>query len=164
MKTSETASPNLSSLRYSPQRSAERPDGTPTITLGVDYGASNIGVALVRNTPEGNEPLFAGTILIDATALKHKTEPRAAIRRVRRTRKTKKRRLRELRTSLLAAGVDAESVPRIVRFCERRGYKSLFSEDEKAEKESNEGLTYRYTREEFFESLEEELRRAIPSV
>ena len=63
------------------------------ITLGIDYGASNIGVALVKNTDDKNEPLFAGTIRIDARRLREKVETRAGIRRLRRTRKTKKRRL-----------------------------------------------------------------------
>jgi len=127
------------------------------ITLGIDYGASNIGMALVRNTSEGNEPLFAATIVLDARRLKDKTEPRAAIRRLRRTRKTKKRRLGELKTKLLSLGIDIETVSRIVRFCERRGYKSLFDEGGPPKKKADEELTYRFSREEFFQQLNEEL-------
>jgi RNase H-fold protein (predicted Holliday junction resolvase) len=37
------------------------------ITLAIDYGASNVGIALVRNTEAGNEPLFAGTVILDAS-------------------------------------------------------------------------------------------------
>jgi Holliday junction resolvasome RuvABC endonuclease subunit len=66
------------------------------ITLGIDYGASYIGVALVENTGTGNRPLFAGTIAINARDLKDMVETRAAIRRLRRTRKTKIRRLSRL--------------------------------------------------------------------
>ncbi|MGO9121167.1 MAG: RRXRR domain-containing protein [Desulfomonilaceae bacterium] len=134
------------------------------ITLGIDYGSSNIGIALVRNTAEGNEPLFAGTMLIDARKLREKSETRAAIRRLRRTRKTKKSRLRDLRAKLMALGSDPESASRVIRFCERRGYKSLFGEKEKKDNAGEEELTYRYTREEFFESLEKELSQIFPSL
>ena len=65
------------------------------ITLAIDYGASNVGIALVRNTEAGNEPLFAGTLILDARELKEKVETRAGIRGLRRTRKTKNRRLRD---------------------------------------------------------------------
>jgi hypothetical protein len=58
------------------------------ITLAIDYGASNVGIALVRNTEAGNEPLFAGTVILDARKLKEKVETRAGIRGLRRTRKT----------------------------------------------------------------------------
>lgn len=133
------------------------------ITLGIDYGASNIGVALVRNTRDGNEPLFAGTIVLDARALKEKTEPRAAMRRLRRTRKTKTRRLKELKTKLMSLGLDVETVSRIVHFCERRGYKSLFGGEKAVDDQSSEELTYRFTREDFFQSLQQELREIVPS-
>lgn len=127
------------------------------ITLGIDYGASFIGVALVRNTTEGNEPLFAGTFLRSERDLKAKSQPRAAIRRLRRTRKTKQSRLRKLRSRLVSLGVDEDTTTRLVRFCDRRGYKPLIGHLEKDKGETEEALTYRFSREEFFKSLEEEL-------
>jgi 5-methylcytosine-specific restriction endonuclease McrA len=135
-----------------------------TFTLGIDYGASYVGIALVRNIGKGNEPLFAGTMHLDARALKDKVEPRAATRRLRRTRKTKKQRLAKLKTSLLSTELDEHTVSEIVRFAKRRGYKSLFPEKESTEKKAETELTYRYTREEFFQALECELGRLIPAV
>ncbi|MBN1829818.1 MAG: RRXRR domain-containing protein [Deltaproteobacteria bacterium] len=133
------------------------------ITLGIDYGASNIGIALVRNTESGNEPLFAGTIKIDVRDLKDKVETRASIRRVRRTRKTKKRRLRNLASQLAAISLDKNTIDHIVRFSRRRGYKSLFDEGKIHDSEfsSENELTYRFSREDFFLSLEEELHHLI---
>jgi hypothetical protein len=132
------------------------------ITLGIDYGASNIGVAMVRNTGDTNEPLFAGTIRIDARRLREKVETRSGIRRLRRTRKTKKRRLRNLREQLLLIRIAEDKVNQIIRFCERRGYKSLFDDNdiEKPEEKSTE-LTYRFTRENFFNDLDNELKRIL---
>ncbi|MEW6405328.1 MAG: RRXRR domain-containing protein [Chloroflexota bacterium] len=128
------------------------------ITLGIDYGASNVGIALVRNTEEGNEPLFAGTIILDARSLKEKSENRAALRRLRRTRKTKHRRLRELQELLLSLGCDPALSEKVVKFCERRGFK--YGDVDKLEEED---LTYRIPREEFFLSLEAELNMLVPS-
>ncbi len=133
------------------------------ITLGIDYGASNIGIALVRNTDEGNEPLFAGTIVLDARGLKDKTETRAGIRRTRRTRKTKRRRLKDLENGLAKIDLDPEQIRQILRFCERRGYKSLYGNEESNDRDSSDDFTYRFTREEFFQSLEQFLARMIPS-
>jgi len=121
------------------------------ITLGIDYGASYIGVALVENTGTGNIPLFAGTITINARDLKNMVETRAAIRR-----------LRKLRESLLACGIGADQVNLIVRFCRRRGYKSLFDEDESETREKESDLAYRFSREKIFESLERELGLILP--
>ncbi len=134
------------------------------ITLGIDYGASNIGVALMKNTGERNEPLFAGTIRIDARRLKDKVETRAGIRRLRRTKKTKRRRLRALRDRLLSIGIKDEEIGHIARFCERRGYKSLFDDPDVTESKEKEGeLTYRrVTREDFFKALENELKTTLP--
>ena len=132
------------------------------ITLGIDYGASFIGLALVRSSEDGNEPLFAGTIIRSERALKDKTQPRAAIRRLRRTRKTKQARLRRLRSRLLFLAVDEETTASIVRFCDRRGYKPLLGHLEKDEPRTEEAQTYRFSREEFFKSLEEELVRLVP--
>ena len=130
------------------------------ITLAIDYGASNIGIALVRNTEEGNEPLFAGTIIIDAKGVKDLAEPRAAIRRLRRTRKTKIRRLRQLSLALKRLGL-GEEVSRIVRFARRRGYKSLFDDPDEAKQTKDDVSGYRCTREEFFHELEHELQAII---
>jgi hypothetical protein len=132
------------------------------ITLGIDYGSSNIGIALVHNTASGeNVPLFAGTIKVDARWLKDKVEIRAGIRRLRRTKKTKRRRIANLQKALADAGLAADQVRQVVSFSERRGYKSLFDRDVvKEDKESD--LTYRFTREDFFKSLERELNVIIP--
>jgi len=35
------------------------------VTLSIDFGYKNIGVALARNEEGTNTPLFAGTILYD---------------------------------------------------------------------------------------------------
>jgi hypothetical protein len=129
------------------------------ITLGIDWGAVNVGVALVRNTESGNEPLFAGTIIINASMIKEKVEARANIRGLRRSRKTKKSRLRELRVGLQTLGVDPVTVGHIVTFCERRGY----SHQDKDEKESQEESQYKVHRNKFFQSLGEELERRFQS-
>ena len=129
------------------------------ITLGIDWGAVNVGVALVRNTESGNEPLFAGTILINAKMIKEKVEARANIRGLRRSRKTKKRRLRELRVRLLDLGPDPATINRIINFCERRGY----SHQDKDDKETQEESQYKVHRNKFFQSLGEELGRIFPS-
>jgi len=130
------------------------------ITLAIDYGAANIGIALVRNTKDGNnEPLFAGTVVIDANRIKDKVEPRAGIRGLRRTRKTKRRRLRMLGEGLRGLGLGKEEIARIVGFASRRGYKSLF--DDPDEIKEGDGSGYRCTREEFFHQLELELREII---
>ena len=66
------------------------------VTLSIDFGYKNIGLALVKNEDGANIPLFAGTLLYDPNQLSTKVEPRAQIRRIRRTRKTKKYRLKHL--------------------------------------------------------------------
>ncbi|MGC8602861.1 MAG: RRXRR domain-containing protein [Desulfomonilaceae bacterium] len=129
------------------------------ITLGIDYGASNIGIALVRNTKTGNEVLFAGTIVIDHMRIKEKVEPRSSIRSLRRTRKTKKARLRELKSKLIGLKIQQELIDKIVRFCERRGYS--YEERNNGDKESKEEIQYKIHREKFFISLEEELSRIL---
>ncbi len=132
------------------------------ITLGIDYGASNIGIALVLATEAGeNIPLFAGTLRVDTRHLKEKVETRAGIRRLRRTRKTKKRRLRNLHHALESLGLSPDETSKIIRFSKRRGYKSLFDEDSPDETNDDSELTYRFTREEFFKSLEKELSEWI---
>jgi hypothetical protein len=131
------------------------------ITLAIDYGASNVGIALVRNTEAGNEPLFAGTVILDARKLKEKVETRAGIRGLRRTRKTKNRRLRELGESLSDLGIERDKVARIVRFSNRRGYKSLFSDPNETGKVDEAESAYRCTREQFFQQLEQELQEIL---
>ncbi len=132
------------------------------LTLGIDYGAQYIGIALVRNSPDGNEPLIAGTLLRSERALKDKVQPRAASRRLRRTRKTKKARLGKLRSRLLSLGVDEDVTCSIVKFCERRGYKRLKLNLDVDENKDKEELTYRFDREEFFQILEKEMLGLIP--
>jgi hypothetical protein len=133
------------------------------ITLGIDYGASNIGIAFVRNTPSGeNIPLFAGTIKLDARWLKEKVETRAGIRRLRRTKKTKKRRIENLHKALISIGLTEAQVTPIVRFSQRRGFKSLFDDGIVGDDEKESDLTYRFAREDFFKALEKELKSAIP--
>jgi hypothetical protein len=133
------------------------------ITLGIDYGASNIGIALVRNTPSGeNIPLFAGTIKLDARWLKEKVETRAGIRRLRRTKKTKRRRIENLRKALISIGLTEKQVTPIVHFSQRRGYKSLFDDGIIGDDEKESDLTYRFAREDFFKALENELKSVIP--
>ena len=129
------------------------------ITLGIDYGASNVGIALVRNTESGNEPLFAGTIVIDHMRIKDKVQPRASIRRLRRTRKTKKARLRELRAKLTGLRIEDGLINRIVRFCERRGYS--YEDKTDAKQEAAEEMLYKVHRTTFFKSLDEELKRCF---
>lgn len=133
------------------------------ITLGIDYGASNIGIALVRNTPSGgNIPLFAGTIRLDARWLKEKVETRAGIRRLRRTNKTKKRRIENLHKALTSIGLTEAQITHIAHFSQRRGYKSLFDDGIIGNDEKESDLTYRFAREDFFKALENELKSVIP--
>jgi hypothetical protein len=129
------------------------------ITLGIDWGAANVGVALVRNTASGNEPLFAGTIVINAKMTKDKVETRANIRGLRRSRKTKKRRLRELRLRLLGLGPDPATINWIINFCERCGY----SYQDRDDKETLEESQYKVHRNKFFQSLGDELGCIFPS-
>lgn len=135
------------------------------VTLAIDYGSKYIGLALVRNEGGRNEPLFAGTLQYDSFILKKKVEPRAHIRRIRRTKKAKKTRLRRLKQGLEAAGIPAEKILPIVRFCRRRGYKSLWDKEEALSRdyrEEGENL-YRFSREDFFDALEKELERLLPT-
>lgn len=133
------------------------------VTIGIDYGASNVGIALVLTDESGqNTPLFAGTIRLDARWLKEKVETRAGIRRLRRTKKTKSNRLRQLSNSLTRIGLDKEQVQSIVRFSSRRGYKSLFDGGIVDDDEDDSELTYRFSREDFFKSLSSELQSVIP--
>jgi len=135
------------------------------VTLGVDYGASSVGLALVRSDEKGhNIPLFAGTIRLDARWLKEKVETRAGIRRLRRTKKTKIHRLRQLEQSLAQIGLGAEQIHSIVRFSNRRGYKSLFDDGVTDSDHDEAELTYRFTREEFFKALSIELQSLIPDL
>ncbi len=132
------------------------------LTLGIDYGAKYIGIALVRNTKEGNEPLFAGVLIRPERDFKDKTQPRAAIRRLRRTRKTKKARLRTLESRLISLGLDEGTTSHLIRFCGRRGYKPLQRGEIKEESDTEE-LTYEVNRENFFRSLQAELDRLVPA-
>jgi hypothetical protein len=134
-------------------------------TLAIDYGSKNIGLALVRNNDSGNEPLFAGTLKYDNFTLKKKVQPRADIRRTRRTRKTKKTRLRRLQQGLLSIGIPADKAPEIVRFCKRRGYKSLWDDEEQIQTEpkpADDEILYRFSREIFFQALDLELQQILP--
>jgi hypothetical protein len=142
----------------------EEEKSMPT-TLAIDYGSKNIGLALVRNNDSGNEPLFAGTLKYNNFTLKKKVQPRADIRRTRRTRKTKKTRLRLLHQNLLSIGISVDKVPDIVRFCRRRGYKSLWDDDKQIQTETKsdaDEILYRFSRETFFQALDLELQRLLP--
>ncbi len=90
-----------------------------TVVLGIDFGAKNIGLALVENRP--GQPAvvrYAATLVAELKPLKKLVEPRAERRRMRRTRKTRRRRLRRLAAALRGiAGAE-----KILRFCRRRGY------------------------------------------
>jgi hypothetical protein len=133
-------------------------------TLAIDFGSKYIGLALVRNEEDGrNTPLFAGTLKYDKFFLNKKVQPRAAIRRVRRTRKAKKTRLNRLYTAFLALRLPREQIPPIIRFCARRGYKSLWETDEKSGGESNgnDNILYHYGREEFFAALKTKLEDSL---
>lgn len=138
----------------------------PHTTLAIDFGSKNIGVALVHNHDDGNnEPLFAGTMIYDQVQLKKKLNPRPQLRRIRRTRKTKRRRMRRLEAGLLSVGLDQETVGSLVRFCRRRGYKSLFDEKplaRKRGKDSEKEVLIRFSREEFFAVLKELLSQIVP--
>jgi len=135
-----------------------------TYTLGIDYGASNVGIALVCNEPTGeNLPLFAATLRLDARDLKEKVETRAGIRSLRRTKKTKKHRLHDLADALKSIGLPERQVQSVIRFSKRRGYKSLFDEDlhDETEEQQDTDFVYRFSREVFFQSLSSELENII---
>lgn len=133
-------------------------------TLSIDFGYKNIGIALVRNQDGTNLPLFAGTILYDPFQLSTKVGPRAELRRGRRTRKTKRHRLNCLRKELLALNLSEDTVQQIINFCRRRGYSSLSEtkeilKDRKVKPE--EEIVFRFSREEFFKTLEKEIGRLL---
>lgn len=135
-----------------------------TYTLAIDFGSKNIGIALVRNQGGINTPLFAGTALYDRFLLSKKVEPRVQMRRIRRTKKTKKARLAHLNAALLSQGLEPEIVAWLVNFCRRRGYKSLFDEGKEPRegKKDEEAEVFRFSREEFFSALENELLDRLP--
>jgi hypothetical protein len=126
-------------------------------TLAIDFGSKHIGLSLVLNEKDGrNTPLFAGVLKYEKSFLNKKVEPRAEIRRIRRTRKARRVRLRRLHEALVGIGVPSEQIPPIIRFCVRRGYKSLWEVEEKFKNEFK-GIVYHYGREEFFAALKTEL-------
>ena len=135
------------------------------LTLSIDFGYKNIGIALVQNNDGTNNPLFAGTLLYDPRQLSDKVEPRAQLRRLRRTRKTKRNRLRKLESRLLSLGLQLETVQKLITFCRRRGYSSLFDEPQKLDqekKDTKEEIIFRFSREEFFKALEKEIEALLP--
>ncbi len=137
----------------------------PKTTLAIDFGSAYIGVALVRHQDGENQPLFYGTLTYDAQQLKKALGPRPQLRRMRRTRKTKKARLRRLEASLRALGLDADTTAHLVRYCRRRGWKSLFGEKvqaSKRKKKDEEEIIFRFSREEFFAALEKEIAARVP--
>jgi hypothetical protein len=134
------------------------------VTLSIDFGYKNIGIALVRNQNGTNSPLFAGTIRYDPFQLSTKVGPRAELRRARRTRKTKKRRLNLLTKKLLAINLPEETVQRLITFCRRRGYSSLFNGKEPSvtERTHSDGeIIFRFSREEFFNALEKQIESMV---
>jgi len=135
------------------------------VTLSIDFGYKNIGVALVRDQDGINTPLFAGTLLYDPFQLSTKVGPRAELRRGRRTRKTKKHRLNLLKKKLFDTNLPEGAVQELITFCRRRGYSSLFDvkEPPKTGKvDSKEEIVFRFSREEFFEALEKQIDRLVP--
>ncbi len=135
-----------------------------TFTLAIDFGSKNIGLALVHNQNRVNIPLFAGTALYDRFHLSKKVEPRVQMRRMRRTKKTKQARLRRLEAGVLSLGLERELVGWLINFCRRRGYKSLFDEgrESRREKTEEDAEVFRFSREEFFNTLENELPARLP--
>jgi len=138
---------------------------TSAVTLSIDFGYKNIGLALVRNQEGVNTPLFAGTLQYDPFALSKKVGPRAQLRRGRRTRKTKRYRLNSLKKALSNLNLSEEGIHQLVNFCRRRGYSSLFepravSTDRGTQPE--EEIVFRFSREEFFAALEKEIERLFP--
>jgi len=135
------------------------------VTLSIDFGSKNIGLALVRNQEGVNIPLFAGTLLYDPYQLSTKVGPRAELRRGRRTRKTKRHRLTLLKKKLLAINLPNETIQQLITFCRRRGYSSLFDEPQKIDqeaKDSKEEIVFRFSREEFFRALEKQIELLVP--
>ncbi|RPJ01563.1 MAG: hypothetical protein EHM36_13300 [Deltaproteobacteria bacterium] len=137
------------------------------LTLSIDFGYKNLGLALVKNGELSNTPLFAATLHYDPNQLSRKVEDRAELRGMRRTRKTKKVRLRLLRERLTATGLDPATVQELVRFSKRRGYASLFEERERVSpKKKEEGETevlFRFSREDFFKALENGILSLVPT-
>ena len=80
------------------------------VTLSIDFGYKNIGIALVRNQEGTNIPLSAGTLLYDPFQLSTKVGPRAELRRGRRTRKTKRHRLNRLKRALLSLNLSGDII------------------------------------------------------
>lgn len=137
-----------------------------TVTLSIDYGSQNIGIALVNKNDGQNIPLFAGTLTYDQVQLKKKLNPRPQLRRLRRTRKTKRTRMKKLAHGLKSTGLDEKTVSELVSLCRRRGWKSLFGEvdsSEETEKQDTDEIIFRFTREEFFNVLELKLEEKVPS-
>lgn len=133
-----------------------------SVTLTIDPGSRNIGLALVRSRA-GDRPsaLYAACIVAEPKPLKELVVRRAQLRRMRRTRKTRRRRLRRLADALRGiAGAEA-----IVRFCRRRGY----SHDPKRARDGRgaddstgaDKLLFNVSREDFFKALEAEVQRVI---
>ena len=134
------------------------------VTLSIDFGYKNIGIALVRNQEGTNIPLFAGTLLYDPFQLSTKVGPRAELRRGRRTRKTKRHRLNRLKRVLLSLNLSGDIIQQLLTFCRRRGYSSLFNGKEIPEtgKKDSEEIIFRFSREEFFNALEKEIGKLLP--
>jgi len=135
------------------------------VTLSVDFGYKNIGLALVRNQDGINIPLFAGTLLYNPYQLSTMVGPRAELRRGRRTRKTKRHRLNLLKNRLLEMNLSEETVQQLVTFCRRRGYSSLFDRQETTKTGMGDGkeeIIFRFSREEFFGALERQIEGLVP--
>lgn len=128
------------------------------ITLAIDFGSKNIGIALLQNEKGENAILFAGTVRFDRTFLRKKISDRVELRRARRTRKAKRSRMQKLGSALSNLGLDQSTIKHFISFCQRRGYKSLFDEETEDRNETPESeMTFRITREEFFSVLEKEI-------
>lgn len=124
-------------------------------TLGIDFGAKYIGIALVEHAESvANKVRYAATVIVDARKLNELSETRAMSRRLRRTRKTHRRRLRHLRQALQCLPSAEADV--IVRFCCRRGY------GYQADAEGEADLPrFACSRQEFFTALRSEIDRVV---
>jgi len=131
-------------------------------SIGIDFGSNHIGLALVCHSDGSNQPKFAGTLHYSPAQLKKKLSPRPQLRRIRRSRKSKHSRLKRLSNALRALNLDESQINKMVIFCRRRGWKSLFGESKIEDNQDSDELVFRYFREDFFLALENEIQSFIP--
>jgi hypothetical protein len=132
-------------------------------TLGIDYGARHLGIALVRWDGGENHVLFSGVVNITHAALRELVEPRASARRVRRSRKVRQTRLRWLSLRLLEVGLPRPHIARLLIFCRRRGQKWLYGDELTATAlKATDETIYRLSREDFFVALKGMIAAVVP--